>query len=58
VIKVAAQEDIQADLWTREGKVEVVEKFTYLGSIHDRTGVSKAEVLRRIAIEGHKRKVD
>jgi len=55
---VAAQEDIQADLWTREGKVEVVEKFTYLGSIHDRTGVSKAEVLRRIAIEGHKRKVD
>jgi len=30
--------------------VEIVEKFTYLGSIQDRTGGSKAEVLRSIAI--------
>jgi len=36
-----------ADVLVDGNPVEVVEKFTYLGSIQDRTGASEAEVLRR-----------
>jgi len=39
-----------AELLVAGNPVEIVEKFTYLASIRDRTRGSKAEVLRPIAI--------